>query len=189
MSWSPHHTPDLTEAWESAGPPLTDWCRAGQAAILWGTKGRGWCQRKTSSSGGVAADGQPSWRKKKKRPVYFCPKVTVLPSLPHVIFIQVCFFDFQDREQKKVCSFKKRFIPHTVALSRVCQVWDPTHRIAQSVSFIVTPVGVPLVACFFSFVQLNANLPNASLLILTAHASCIVEEPIIHSTGVINIWI
>lgn len=57
---------------------------------------------------------------------------------------------------KDVCSLSVLFLTLSLFLAasftRACQVWDPTQRIALSVSFNVTPVGVVLVACFFFLV-------------------------------------
>lgn len=142
---------------------------------------------------GVAADRQLSW----PEAVSMAKNHNSL-SL-QVIFIQV-WFSFiywlhrQGTDEKFVVLRRVLFLTPSLFLAAlftgVCRVWDPTQRIAQSVSFTVTLVGVPLVACFFSFTVLFDSMPIAEcfLLILTAHASCTVEEPILHSTGVTDIY-
>lgn len=88
------------------------------------------------------------------RPVN-CPKISFTVILmPYLFrFGLYLFIDFKDEERMRVCSLSVLFLTLSLFLAasftRVCQVWDPTQRTALSVSFIVTPVGVVLVACFF----------------------------------------
>ena len=92
FSWWADSLPLPKACWParvSNGLPLPDWHRARPATINWGTKGRGWCQRNTSSSGVLQQIDSSVW----SRPVN-SPKITVLMSLKcllhsHAIIIQV----------------------------------------------------------------------------------------------------
>lgn len=118
---------------------------------------------------GVAANGQLTWPSAKvsSKNLSYCHFLKQLLFIVHNINSGFNLLSSKTRSRRE--SVTKGFIPATVALSTACQVGIPL-RIVQSVSFIVTPVGVPLVACFFLvLIHLNAIVQCFLLFLLLMH--------------------